>query len=115
MATLKYKCMRCGTCCSIPKDNNGNYLKRIPLYPEEVSNLIEIAQKRNLALKVKEDLVFPDILNKKIIVLTYRFILDDSGYCIFHDINLGCTIQENKPLSCQAYPLALKIIDAFNM
>ena len=107
--------MRCGTCCSIPKDDEGNYIKRIPLYPEEVNKLIKIAKEQNIQLKVKEDLVFPDILNRKIIVLTYRFILENSGYCSFHDPQVGCIIQENKPLSCQAYPLALKIIDAFNL
>jgi Fe-S-cluster containining protein len=85
------------------------------LYPDEVNNLIEIARKRNIALKVEEDLVFPDILNKKILVLTYKFILEASGYCIFHDENIGCTIHKSKPLSCQAYPLALKVIDAFNL
>lgn len=107
--------MKCGTCCSIPKDIEGNYIKRIPLYPEEVNKLIDIARDRGIPLKVKEDLVFPDILNKKILVLTYRFILENSGYCIFHDPIVGCTIHENKPLSCQAYPLAIKRIDAFNL
>jgi Fe-S-cluster containining protein len=107
--------MQCGTCCSIPKDDKGNYIKRIPLYPEEVNKLIVIARERNISLKVKEDLVFPDILNKKILVLTYRFILEPSNYCIFHNPIIGCTIHENKPLSCQAYPLAIRIIDAFNL
>ena len=39
-------------------------LKRIPLYPEEVNNLIEVAKTRKIDFKVLEDLVFPDILNE---------------------------------------------------
>jgi len=113
---LKYICLKCGTCCFINLSfPNADYVKRIPLYPEEVDRLIEIAKKRQINLMVKEDLVFPDILNKKILVLTYRFILNENGYCVFYDPKLGCTIHEIKPFACQAYPLALKRIDAFNL
>jgi len=112
---LNYTCLKCGKCCFNPRISNSDYIKRIPLYPEEVDKLIEIAKKRQIPLKVKEDLVFPDILNKKILVLTYRFILDENGYCIFYDPKIGCTINEIKPFACQAYPLAIKRIDAFNI
>ena len=116
MSELKYTCQKCGTCCFINLSfPNADYVKRIPLYPEEVDRLIEIAKKRQINLMVKEDLVFPDILNKKILVLTYRFILNENGYCVFYDPKLGCTIHEIKPFACQAYPLALKRIDAFNL
>jgi len=108
--------MKCGTCCFINLSfSNEEYLKRIPLYPEEVDRLIEIAKKRQIPLKVKEDLVFPDILNKKILVLTYRFLLNENGHCVFYDPKIGCTVHEIKPFACQAYPLALKRIDAFNL
>jgi Fe-S-cluster containining protein len=112
---LDYACLKCGKCCFNLSFSNADYIKRIPLYPEEVDKLIEIAKKRQIPLKVKEDLVFPDILNKKILVLTYRFILDENGYCIFYDPKIGCTIHEIKPFACQAYPLAIKRIDAFNL
>ena len=116
MTELKYTCQKCGTCCFINLSfPNADLVKRIPLYPEEVDRLIEIAKKRQINLMVKEDLVFPDILNKKILVLTYRFILNENGYCVFYDPKLGCTIHEIKPFACQAYPLALKRIDAFNL
>ncbi|MBY9011619.1 MAG: YkgJ family cysteine cluster protein [Candidatus Lokiarchaeota archaeon] len=116
MTDPKYKCMKCGTCCFINLSfSNEEYLKRIPLYPEEVDRLIEIAKKRQIPLKVKEDLVFPDILNKKILVLTYRFLLNENGHCVFYDPKIGCTVHEIKPFACQAYPLALKRIDAFNL
>jgi len=113
---LKYRCLKCGTCCFINLSfPNGDYIKRIPLYPVEVDRLIEIAKKKQIYLMVKEDLVFPDILNKKILVLTYRFILNENGHCVFYDPKIGCTIHEIKPFACQAYPLALKRIDAFNL
>ncbi|MBY8987433.1 MAG: YkgJ family cysteine cluster protein [Candidatus Lokiarchaeota archaeon] len=116
MTELKYTCLKCGSCCFINLSFlDADYIKRIPIYPEEVDRLIEIAKKRQINLMVKEDLVFPDILNKKILVLTYRFILKDNGNCVFYDPKIGCTIHEIKPFACQAYPLALKRIDAFNL
>ena len=115
MQKLRYECMKCGICCSIPQNLKKDYIKRIPLYPEEVDRLIEIAKRRNLPFKVKEDLVFPDIENKKILVLTYRFILKPHGRCVFYDMNEGCSIHEEKPYACQAYPLAIRRIDSFNL
>ena len=115
MTELSYACLKCGKCCFNLRISHADYIKRIPLYPEEVDKLIEIAKKRQIPLKVKEDLVFPDILNKKILVLTYRFLLDENGYCVFYDPKIGCTIHEHKPFACQAYPLAIQRIDAFNL
>jgi len=111
MNELRYNCMKCGICCF---EIEGPESKRIPLYPEEVNRLIEFAKKKKLDFNVIEDLVFPDILNHKIIVITYRIILNSNGHCPFYDNNKGCTIQDTKPLACSAYPLALKQIDAFN-
>jgi Fe-S-cluster containining protein len=102
----------CGTCChEVP----GDYVKRIPIYPDEADKMIEIAKERSLDFKIVEDLVFPDILNNKILVLTYRIRLDNEMQgCPFYNNQKGCTIQDIKPLACQAYPLALKRQDAFN-
>ena len=112
MTSLEYKCMMCGTCChEIPED----YVKRIPIYPEEADNLIEVAKERQVEFKIIEDLIFPDMKNKKILVLTYRIRLDNETQgCPFYNKNIGCTVHNIKPLACQAYPLALKQIDAFN-
>jgi Fe-S-cluster containining protein len=115
MNNLRYNCLRCGTCCSIPNDIKDDYIKRIPLYPEEVERLIQIAKKRNLAFKVKEDLVFPDLKNKQILILTYRILLKPKGTCVFYDVNSGCSIHEEKPYACQAYPLAIRRVDSFNL
>jgi len=112
MKDLVYKCKLCGTCChEVP----GDYVKRIPIYPDEADKMIEIAEERGVDFKIVEDLVFPDVLNKKILVLTYRIRLDNETQgCPFYNNQKGCTIQDVKPLACQAYPLALKRQDAFN-
>ena len=111
MCDLKYTCLKCGTCCHEIPGSPG--AKRIPLYPEEVDLLIEIAKERGIKFAVKEDLVFPDELNLKILILTYRIILDPAGHCPFFKNNIGCTIHKIKPFACQAYPLSLKRLDAF--
>ncbi|TFG01821.1 MAG: YkgJ family cysteine cluster protein [Promethearchaeota archaeon] len=111
MIILKYICQKCGTCChEIP----GESVKRIPLYPDEANILIDIAKKRNVDFKIIEDLVFPDIKNQKILVVTYRIRLDnETKGCPFYNKENGCTVHEIKPFACQAYPLALKRVDAF--
>jgi hypothetical protein len=60
---LRYNCLQCGGCCSLYEDS---IKKRIPLYPDEVDSLIKIAKEKSINLKVIEDLVFPDILNRTI-------------------------------------------------
>ncbi len=110
--SLKYKCRLCGICChEVP----GDYIKRIPIYPDEADMLIEIAKERGIEFKIIEDLVFPDIKNEKILIVTYRIRLDNENQgCPFYNSYHGCTVHDNKPLACQAYPLALKRVDAFN-
>ena len=113
MKNIKYKCLRCGNCCKGTMDTYES--KRIPVYPEEVNKLILLAEKLNLEFKVIEDLVFPDVKNEKILVLTYRILMDESRNCCpFFQENFGCLIQNDKPLSCQAFPLSFKRVDAFN-
>ena len=110
--SLRYRCKKCGTCChEVP----GEYVKRIPIYPDEVDRMIQIAKEREIEFKIIEDLIFPDLKNEKILILTYRIIFNNKNQgCPFYDEVEGCTIQNIKPLACQAYPLSLKQIDAFN-
>ena len=110
MTDLNYACLKCGMCC-----HEIEYQKRIPLYPEEADVLIEIAKKRGIPFKIIEDLVFFDILNNKILIITYKILFDKkTNACPFYDNNLGCTIHATKPIACKSYPLALIQEDAFN-
>ena len=106
--------MQCGVCCfEIPESPGA---KRIPLYPEEVDRLVDVAKERGIKFQVIEDLVFPDTINKKILVITYKILLNNEKKgCPFFDENTGCTVHEIKPYACQAYPLSLKRIDSFNL
>ena len=112
----KYVCLKCGRCCHEVKGSEDDpTYKRIPLYPEEADRLEAIAKERNIPLRIIEDVVFPDAKNHKILVMTYRIMLDnEEQVCPFHDPKTGCTIHDKKPLACKAYPLALKTEDAFN-
>ena len=114
---FQFKCLMCGRCChEIPGLREHNEYKRIPIYPEEADRLEFLAKERNVPLKLIEDLVFPDTKNEKILVLTWRIMLDnEEEVCPFFSTKTGCTIHEQKPLACQAYPLAIKSEDAFNM
>lgn len=110
MTALNYACLKCGKCCQ-----EIEFKKRIPLYPEEVDALIEIAKKKGMTFKIIEDLVFFDNLNNKILIITYKILFDKkTNACPFFDSNFGCTIHDTKPIACKAYPLALKQVDAFN-
>jgi Fe-S-cluster containining protein len=126
MEDLKFRCMCCGKCChEVPKDEiqdeyandeNNNAYKRIPLFNEEADRLEKLAEEMDVPLRIIEDLVFPDIKNQKILVLTYRILLDNPDQCCpFYNNEIGCRINDQKPLACRAYPLALKTEDAFNM
>lgn len=114
---LKFRCMQCGRCChEVQGPADDPTYKRIPLYPEEADRLERLAKERGVPLRMIEDLVFPDDLNKKILVLTYRILLDnEEKVCPFHQPGVGCTIHDQKPLACKAYPLSLRTEDAFNM
>lgn len=116
---MHFECNGCATpCCAL---RNSEEEKKIMLFPEEVAFL----ETQAIALgkdhfAVIEDLVFPDTLNKKILVGAYRLYLEvhpqlscdfmhlDTHYCQIHEV-LG---MEQKPLVCKAYPIAIKTVDA---
>ena len=49
--SVKYTCQKCGTCCHEVEGKELGYIKRIPLYPEEVDELINIAKERGIYFK----------------------------------------------------------------
>ena len=114
---MKFECSGCSTpCCALREGEE----KKIMLFPEEVAFLERQAVELDQRFAVLEDLIFPDIKNKIILVGSYRLYLEilPSRACGFmRQDNRWCRIQEmfsleQKPLVCQAYPIAIKTVDA---
>ncbi|HDZ19333.1 MAG TPA: hypothetical protein ENH75_13625, partial [archaeon] len=74
--SISFLCKKCGTCCH---EILGEYVKRIPIYPDEADKLIIIAKEQGIKFKIIEDLVFPDLKNEEILILTYRIRLDNEN------------------------------------
>jgi Fe-S-cluster containining protein len=115
----KFKCARCGLCCAKPiieEVENKDIYKKIPIYPEEAELLEELAKENNVPLRMIEDIdaCIPDTKNKKIIVTRYTIIIDDedNNRCPF-SIGENCSIYDNRPLVCRAYPISMRELDAF--
>ncbi|MHA1300732.1 MAG: YkgJ family cysteine cluster protein [Candidatus Helarchaeota archaeon] len=99
----EFKCLKCGYCCHNIKSEG--YERYIPIYSDEVEKLKNLAEKNKLSLKIEPDLLYPDILNKKLIIVTYIFKFEK--VCAFYSENLGCTIYKDRPITCRAYPVAV--------
>lgn len=99
----EYKCLRCGRCCHNTKSEG--YERYIPIYLDEIPRLRNLAEKKNLKLHLEPDLLYPDALNKKLIVVTYIFKF--KHVCVFYKENFGCTIYKDRPITCTAYPVSI--------
>ncbi len=106
--TEPFVCSRCANCCHFPPDLE----KKIPVYPEEATVLETQAAQMGVPLRLLEDFVLPDTKNQKILVARYQLLPDENGVCPFLG-GEGCRIYEFRPLACRAYPLSLKMVDAF--
>ncbi|MHC1591109.1 MAG: YkgJ family cysteine cluster protein [Candidatus Helarchaeales archaeon] len=103
--------MRCGNCCQHPSDA-GESQRYIPVYLDEISVLEELARKHDVDLDLKEDVMYPDFLNKQLIVISHA--LKFSNTCPFYDPEIsGCIIYEQRPLTCKAYPVSIWREDGF--
>ena len=111
----KFECLKCGKCCHEYEFATDLNIKRIPVFPEELEVLEDYARENDINIKFIEDVVFPDRVSRKILVITYKIILEGATkVCPFFDEKRGCLVNEIKPIACRAYPLAQKKIDAFN-
>ena len=72
---MKFKCLQCGKCCHEYEFTGDVNVKRIPVFPEELEKLESFAKKNNIWIKFLEDVIFPDNINNKILVITYKIIL----------------------------------------
>ncbi|MFX0133800.1 MAG: YkgJ family cysteine cluster protein [Candidatus Hodarchaeota archaeon] len=99
----KFKCLKCGKCCHnvILK----GYERYIPIYLDEIHKYTKMAEEKNLNLHLEPDLLYPDVINKKLIIVTYVFKFKD--VCVFYKENFGCTIYKDRPITCKAYPVSI--------
>jgi len=112
---LKFECLKCGTCCHEYEFADDTSIKRIPVFPEELEKLEKYATEHDVKIKFLEDVVFPDLKNEKILVITYKIILEGKEKCCpFFLASCGCRVNDFKPLACKAYPLAQKKVDAYH-
>ncbi|MHA1339641.1 MAG: YkgJ family cysteine cluster protein [Promethearchaeota archaeon] len=103
-----FNCMRCGLCCT----NKFKSRKEIYVYPDEAEVLVVLAFQNKISAKIKEDLVFPDIKNKILIVARYK-IAFNNDFCPFLQDNI-CKIYDNRPLCCRAFPLIVSETNSGN-
>lgn len=80
----------------------SRYRSTIPLHEWEIPVLKKEATKRQIALKIVPYLTIWDVVNKVPIVLNWTLDHDD---CPFLSKDNLCTINDNKPIVCKAYPL----------
>jgi Fe-S-cluster containining protein len=113
---LDFTCLRCGTCCHEYEFAGSNNIKRIPVFINELEKLEMYATEQDIKIKFLEDVVFPDTINEKIIVITYKIVLEgEERCCPFFSPDIGCQVNSFKPLACRAYPIAQKKVDAYHV
>lgn len=114
---MQFKCAGCGFCCT--QDLSKEFLKRIPLYPEEFARIsdylaLNAREPRKIAFKAIPDLYLPDHKNKRVYVFRYTIALPKTGSCVLRTDDKRCSVYPARPLACQSYPLAIKANDAFS-
>lgn len=113
---LNFICIKCGICCHEYSFAEEISLKRIPVFIDELDKLEQFATEQEIKIKFLEDVVFPDTKNEKIIVITYKIVLEGNERCCpFFSADFGCQVNSIKPIACKAYPIAQKKVDAFHI
>ena len=86
------------------------------MFIDEIEKLEQFATEQDIKIKFLEDVIFPDIINEKIVVITYKIVLEGNERCCpFFSADLGCQVNSFKPIACKAYPIAQKKVDAFHV
>jgi len=99
MKMKQFRCLRCGDCCAAKY--SGNNIGHIPIYLDEIQNLIEKSKKFEKNIKIEPGFVYADNLNKQLIIATFEMSI--KGKCEFYDD--GCIIYNDRPITCKAYPI----------
>lgn len=101
-AELRSPCSQCGNCC---KDFGNGKERGLPLLPPEFRKFKETADERGIRLPHTKKILFSDKKTKKNLVFEYRVLTEP---CIFYDEEKGCTIYDERPLVCRAYPYMME-------
>jgi len=122
--TLKFECKMCGNCCRNLRGRGEPWpgslpdfvfvavphsQKTISLEEWEVSILSERARELSVEFRAQPDYMFWDEISKVPIVTQWAL---DHDNCPFLSRENICLVNEQKPLTCQAYPLM--VIELFN-
>jgi Fe-S-cluster containining protein len=100
-----FQCLKCGKCCN-PGQVDPETSHFIPIYLNEVDEILRLAEERNLAILLEPDLMYFDELNNRLIIVTYALNLENGG-CPFYSSESDCTIYDQRPITCKAYPFAI--------
>lgn len=87
--------------------------RKIIVYPEESDILTVLAKAKNIEVSFLEEDILPDMKNKKIIVPRYSIKPDEKNICPFLKNN-QCSIYDQRPLSCRAYPIIIYGLESNN-
>jgi len=101
--SISFQCERCGRCCN-PSQFEKDIVHYIPLYLDEVDNIIQLARHNNLKIDLEPDLMYFDELNQQLIIVTYALRIDNRGCPFYHS---GCMIYDQRPITCKAYPISI--------
>lgn len=97
MGEMIVQCNRCGACC---REQNGIILSLIDIY--RIAGKLGITPKQFFRhyCRISTDIydVFGDGPQKGILLTT------KNGVCIFYKKEIGCSINDVKPVTCQLYP-----------
>jgi Fe-S-cluster containining protein len=101
--SISFQCIRCGKCCN-PDQIDAETLQYIPIYLDEVDEIIRLATQHNLKIDLEPDLMYFDELNEQLIIVTYTLRIDNGGCPFYHS---SCMIYNQRPITCKAYPLSI--------
>lgn len=88
-------------------------IRKIIVYPEESDILTVVAKAKNVEVTFIEEDILPDIKNKKMIVPRYSIKPNEKDFCPFLKNN-QCSIYDQRPLSCRAYPILIYGLESYN-
>lgn len=107
MIDVHFSCLRCGSCCRSLRTREHDYTLGLFLFPKEVEMLNQLGSARSLKLKI-----FPQqgtttkkatLVDKPNKIFSYQ--LEDSTCPFLNEETNGCSIYDERPVACRAFPI----------